>query len=210
MRTAVILTGVLACAAALGGCSPEPAAPSPTAPAVDMTTPGATEPPPTAETEIVASESASPSESASASESAPPPTAESTTSLSPVEQPPQEGGPWTKLDLTLRSGADIIKATELPESLRAFLTSRVGVEDETGCVTEEVILHGIHSDGFAYGTEESNCAGGEVVWGITDNQWHYIVQFGDPVPCADLAYNGIPAGAPGLRCLGDDGSARDF
>ncbi|GAA4890680.1 hypothetical protein GCM10025789_04020 [Tessaracoccus lubricantis] len=172
-----------------------------------MTTPGATEPPPTAEIDITPTES---SEAAESPEPVEAPTAESTTTLSPVEQPPQEGGPWTKLDLTLRSGADIIKATDLPESLRAFLTTRVGVEDETGCVTQEVTLHGVHADGFAYGTEESNCAGGEVVWGITDNAWHYIVQFGDAVPCADLAYNGIPEGAPGLRCLAADGTAQDY
>lgn len=184
-------------------------------PAVEMTTPGATEAPPPAEIDQLTSEPAAPASepadpAATAPESVAAPTAESTTTLAPVERPEPQGGPWTSLDLTLRSGSDVIRETDLPQSLRDFLVTRIGVEDETGCLTEEITLHGIHQDGYVYGTEESTCGGGQAVWGIADNQWNYVVQFGDAMPCDDLAQNGIPTGAPGLRCTEADGAAKDY
>ncbi|MDO5677172.1 MAG: hypothetical protein Q4G35_06655 [Propionibacteriaceae bacterium] len=200
MRTAVFLVGSLLL---LSGCSADPAEPA-SAPTVEPTTP-------VSSPSVV---SAEPSEEA---EPVTEPTmllplepVENTSTLPPVEQPEPQGGPWTKLDLTIRSGADAIKQDALPQSFKDFLVSRIGVEDEVGCSTKEVVLHGIHPDGFVYGLEESSCGGTQTVWGIADNQWNYIVAFLDAPPCADLAYNKIPAGAPGLRCTGDDGSAQDY
>lgn len=137
------------------------------------------------------------------------PGGESPTTLAPVEQPTQQGGPWTELDLTLRSASDVTQHPELPESFREFLISRIGIEDEAGCTVESVDVRGIHPDGFAFGTEESNCGGLHTVWGIADSQWGYIVAFLDAPPCADIADNKIPVGAPGLRCT-EDGAARDY
>lgn len=208
MRTAAILTGALACVVTFTGCTPESSAPPETPPVtetpepeVELTTPGITEPPPPAGAEIAESESAEP---------VGPPTEESTTTLAPVEQPTPQGGPWTDLDLTLRSAADVAQATDLPDSLQAFLANRIGVEDEVGCVTDEVQLHGIHVDGFAYGREESPCGGGYAIWGIADNAWNYIVQFGDPMPCDMIAQNDVPPGTPDLTCLDKDGQGQDY
>lgn len=200
MRKAVFLTGVLVGVVALTGCASSPTAPETTAPAVETTTaaPPETSAPPTTPTPTAAVPSEWETEPAGES------------SLPPVEQPVPAGGPWTELGVTLRSGSDVIQQTELPESFRDFLVSKIGVEDEVGCTLEEVEVLAVHDDGFVYGIEESSCGGAQTVWGIAGNQWNYIVAFLDAVPCADIAYNNIPAGAPGLRCLAEDGSARDY
>lgn len=168
--------------------------------------PGPTEPPPTVDTDPVTPDDAAPAETPATVA----PGVESTTTLAPVDQPTQQGGPWTSPDVSLRSASDVTQQSELPESFREFLISRIGVEDDAGCTVENVELAGVHPDGFVYGTEESTCGGVQTVWGIADNQWNYLVAFLDAPPCADLAYNKIPAGAPGLRCTDDDGSARDY
>lgn len=191
---------------ALGGCSGAPAEPVETPAVAETTAPAATEPPPTVDATPVTPDDAAPGPT----ESTTAPTAETTTTLTPIEQPEPQGGPWQELDLTLRSGADVIQQDDLPQTFKDFLVSRIGVEDESGCTVEEVTLHGIHRDGYAYGVEDSDCGGMQTVWGIADNQWNYIVAFLDAPPCEDVAYNNIPEGAPGLRCTDDDGSARDY
>lgn len=145
-----------------------------------------------------------------ATEPEPEPEPEPWNTLPPVEKPEPQGGAWTELDLTMRSAADVAKATELPQSLRDFLAARIGVEDQSGCTVEKVELLGMHADGFVFGHEDSGCGGVQAVWGIADNQWSYIVAFLDAPPCADVAYNGVPEGAPGLRCTDDNGQARDY
>ncbi|MFT3887938.1 MAG: hypothetical protein QM713_07230 [Arachnia sp.] len=144
-------------------------------------------------------------------ESPTPPREESTlpASLPPVEQPSAKGGPWESVDITLKSADDARTLGSIPDSLRLFLAARIGVEDEAGCTLTDVRLLGLHADGFAFGTEDTTCSGAHTVWGIADNQWGYIVQFGDAMPCLDLEQNDIPHGAPGLRCLGDEG-AEDY
>ena len=140
-----------------------------------------------------------------------PPLAESTTptSLPPVSQPPSQGGPWEKVDATLTSPDDARALTSVPESLRAFLAARIGHEDDVGCTVTEVVLLGVHADGFAFGTEDTTCGGAHTVWGIAEGQWEYVVQYEDAMPCEFVAQNDIPRGVPGLRCVGDEG-AEDY
>lgn len=198
--------GALAGAAALGGCSAEPTEPLTQTPVVESSAATATEAAPTPTGEPVTADGAQPSDTGSPTA----PTGESVTTLAPIEQPTPQGGPWEELNLTLRSGADVIKQDDLPQTFKDFLVSRLGVEDETGCTVDEVQVRAMHRDGYAFGVEESNCGGSQTVWGIADNHWNYIVAFEDAPPCADLAYNEIPAAAPGLRCTDEDGSARDY
>lgn len=186
--------------AALSGCTgtaqpPQSDPPAPVA-SPSMWTPAATEAPP----ELSASPAASPG---STPENPFP-------SLSPIAQPTPEGGPWTAVDVTATTAAQITSATALPESLRTFLASRIGIEDDFGCTTSEVVIKAVHPDGYAFGSEDSDCGGGQVVWGITENQWNYIVQFGDAMPCGDFESNSIPKGVPGLRCVDDSGKATDY
>ncbi|NHB85410.1 hypothetical protein G7085_14425 [Tessaracoccus sp. HDW20] len=112
--------------------------------------------------------------------------------------------------MTVRDAAQAGAASSLPASLRAFLASRVGVEDDGGCTTTEVEIRAVHPDGFAFGSEESDCGGGQVIWGITEGQWHYITQFEDAIPCREFALNSVPEAVPGLRCLDDSGKAADY
>lgn len=161
-----------------------------------MWTPEATEAPP----ELGASPVASPE----------PPPENPFPSLPPVAQPSAQGGPWTQVDVTATTAGQIAAATALPESLRTFLGSRIGIEDDFGCTTTEVVIKAVHPDGYAFGSEDSDCGGGQVVWGITEQQWNYIVQFGDAMPCRDFESNAIPTGVPGLRCLDDSGDASDY
>ena len=79
-----------------------------------------------------------------------------------------------------------------------------------GCTTTEVVVKAVHADGFVFGSEESDCGGGQVIWGITEGQWNYIVQFGDAMPCRDFELNDIPPGVPGLRCLDEQNNAKDY
>lgn len=158
-----------------------------------------------------------PGASATASESADPdattpPTAESepATSLAPVEQPTPVGGPWTSIDDEVTSAAEADALTDVPESLRAFLASRLGEDETTGCVTESIRLRGVHPDGFAFGAEDSSCGDGQSLWGISEGQWRYIVQFADPQPCYSFTRLDIPTGVPGLRCTDDAGRAVDY
>lgn len=140
-----------------------------------------------------------------------PPLAESTppTSLPPVGQPDPQGGPWEKVGATLTTAADARALTSVPESLRAFLAARIGHEDDAGCTVTEVVLMGVHRDGFAFGTEDTTCGGAHTVWGIAEGQWEYVVQYEDAMPCEFVAQNDIPRGVPGLRCVGDEG-AEDY
>lgn len=214
------MIGALAGAVALGGCSGDPAEPVPTGPAVATTAPAPTEPPPTLDADPVTPDDALPddAESPASSPASPEPTEllpmmpveENPSTLAPVEKPEPEGGPWEAMDVTLRSGADVIQQEDLPQSFKDFLVSRIGVEDEAGCTVEEVTLQGIHQDGYAYGAEESDCGGMQAVWGIADEQWNYIVAFLDAQPCEEFAHNQIPEGTPGLRCTDEDGTARDY
>ena len=149
--------------------------------------------------------------SAAPTDSPTPPLAESTppTSLPPVSQPAPQGGPWEKVGATLRSAEDAQGLTSVPESLRAFLAARIGHEDDAGCAVTEVVLLGVHGDGFAFGTEDTTCGGAHTVWGIAEGQWEYVVQYEDAMPCEFVAQNDIPRGVPGLRCVGDEG-AEDY
>ena len=139
------------------------------------------------------------------------PTAESTSMLPPVEQPTPSGGPWRQVDVTVTTADEAESAAALPETLRTFLASRVGVEDSAGCTLNEVSIQGVHEDGYAFGAEVSSCGGAShVVWGITENQWHYLVVYADPMPCADIAQNEVPPGTPGLRCTDDNDTVTDY
>lgn len=211
MQRAGFLVGALAGAVAVVGCSGGPAGPGAPSPPASSTVAAPTGPPPTWNVDPVTPDDAQPAATSTSAESAPAtPIAENTTTLEPVDKPVPQGGPWEKLGLTLRSGADVIQQEQLPQSFKDFLISRIGVEDLSGCTVEEVLVLGTHPDGYVFGSEESDCGGMQVVWGIADSQWNYIVAFLDAPPCADIAYNGIPEGAPGLRCTAEDGSARDY
>lgn len=110
----------------------------------------------------------------------------------------------------MTNAAQAEAASGLPESLRLFFASRLGVADDSDCTTSEIVVKAIHPDGFAYGTEDASCGSGHVVWGIDEDAWHYIVQFEDAIPCTEFVTNEVPPGVPGLRCLDENGDAKDF
>ncbi len=200
MRIALKLAVVVSVAAALGGCTAEQApSTQPTSPVAlsPASTPASPDPAP------VASPTAEPTELEPLAET-PTPT------LPPVAQPTKVGGPWTPVDVTVTDAEQVKAADALPETFRTFLASRVGVEDDAGCTTSEVVVKAIHPDGFAFGSEESDCGGGQVIWGIDEGAWHYINQFEDAIPCTEFVTNEVPPGAPGLRCLDENGDAKDF
>lgn len=197
------IVALSACSESAGGPE-EPTAPEPSAvtsvPAVQTTT--QTEAPPapvTTTTEAVDLSTVVPS-----GEMAPTPL------LSPIPEPTPQGGPWTALDLDIRDSAQLADASELPDTFRAFMGQRLGVEDEAGCTITAIEAKGVHVDGYVYGAEESTCGTTQAVWGIKDNAWNYVVVFLDTMPCADLEMNGVPPEAPGLRCMAEDGSATDY
>lgn len=202
VRTALKIAGASLLVTALAGCSGQSlptATPPPTSapvPTPSMWTPDPTQAPPEA-TGLTSPAPSSPTE--------PSPTQ----SLPPVEKPSPQGGPWEAVDLTATT-AEQLTSGALPETLAAFLATRIGVEDDFGCTTSEFVIKAVHPDGYAFGTEDADCGGGQVIWGVTEQQWNYIVAFGDAMPCRDLALNEIPTGAPGLRCLDDSGDARDY
>lgn len=132
-----------------------------------------------------------------------------TASLSPVPQPTSQGGPWIVVGRTVSTAEEAAAAQELPPSFREFLAVRLGYADETGCVATRVDVRGVHPDGFVLGDEESSCGDNRTVWGMVAGRWHYIVAFQDALTCRELARHDIPTGAPGLRCVDDDGRARD-
>lgn len=147
--------------------------------------------------------------SANGGSAEPVPSGESPTLLPPVEQPVSQGGPWDTVGVTVTSAAEIDAVAAVPDSFRAFLHSRVGVEDEAGCTVTSITIKASHADGYVFGAEDSDCGDSQVVWGITENQWHYVVVFLEPMPCSDLTQNSVPTGTPGLRCT-DNGEARDY
>lgn len=198
-----MLAGACLLVAAMSGCT------STAAPTPSMVTPDPTEPPPTGQAEL-ATASASPEMGQSQAPEVVPTAETPANNLPPVAQPSKRGGPWTGVSVTATTAAQIGAADGLPDTLRAFLGSRLGVEDDAGCTTSEVTVRAVHPDGFAFGSEDSNCGGGQVVWGITESQWHYIVQFEDAIPCREFTLNEVPTGVPGLRCTGDEGTAEDY
>ena len=135
---------------------------------------------------------------------------EPTPTVSPIEQPSKAGGPWTPVSLAITSTTQLAAETQLPETFREFMGRRLGVEDDAGCTISAITVKGTHPDGFVFGSEDSTCGDSQAVWGITENAWHYIVAFGDAIPCTEFGHNQVPTGAPGLRCIGDDGQARDY
>ena len=207
VRTPLMLAGVFALVAALSGCSAGDGQPAPGPSATALPEPTLAPPPTTQEATAV------PSPSATGQSQAPEviPTAESPSApLPPVAQPSPVGGPWTSIDVTVTDAVQAQSAGALPESFRTFLASRIGVEDDAGCTTTEVDLRAVHPDGFVFGSEESDCGGGQAIWGITEGQWHYITQFEDAIPCREFTLNEVPVGVPGLRCLDDSGKAADY
>lgn len=158
--------------------------------------------------------SATPSTPASAEPAThePAPTAESSgASLPPVAKPSPQGGPWTNVDVTATNAEQINAAGALPETLRAFLASRIGVEDVSGCTLTGVEVKAVHTDGYAYGSEESDCGGGQqVIWGIADDQWNYILAFEDAIPCSEFVTNEVPKGIKGLSCLDDKSESTSY
>lgn len=160
--------------------------------------------------------SASPSSSQSTSESPAPhepvPTGESQgATLAPVAKPSPKGGPWTNVNVTATSAAQIESDQALPDSLRAFLGSRLGVKDASGCTLTRVEVKAVHPDGYAFGTEDSDCGAGQhAIWGIADSQWSYIVAFEDAIPCSEFVTNEVPKGLEGLRCLDDKGKSTSY
>ncbi|WP_143028265.1 hypothetical protein [Tessaracoccus flavus] len=209
MRT-VTLAAVLPVLALVAACSPGPE--------VTPTPPASVAAPSSAPVEPAPSSAAAPSTSAvpAPSETVDPSTVEPsgelapTGSLSPVPQPTPQGGPWTTVGETYSDAAAVAGASLLPESFRAFLGQRLGVEDEAGCTMTEVEVKTVHRDGFVFGSEAGTCGSAQTVWGITEGAWHYIVAFQDVMPCRDLELNGIPTGAEGLRCMDDSGAAKDY
>lgn len=142
------------------------------------------------------------------SSAAPSPTSSPT--LSPIAEPTPEGGPWTAMDVTAASAEELAGAEGIPETFHTFMEQRIGVEDDAGCTISSVEIKAVHRDGFIFGSEDSTCGVTQVVWGITDQAWNYIVAFLDVMPCADLEMNGVPAGVPGLRCVDAQGQATDY
>lgn len=205
VRKALIYVGATALVASLTACGgPAPVtSQSPSGAA----SPSASQPDPSVAPSSAAPEEVTPDPS-QAPEVVPTPEAPKTT-LPPVAQPSAQGGPWTTVNAKLTSGAEAMAASSLPESFRAFLASRIGVQDDADCTTKEVDVVAIHPDGFAYGTEESDCSSSQVVWGITEQQWHYINTFEDAIPCTEFVTNGVPPGVPGLRCL-ENNQAKDY
>lgn len=200
-----MLAGACLLVAALSGCGSTPAA------TPSMWTPDPTQAPPTGEAELATAEATVGSTEQQSQAPEVVPSAEApASSLPPVAQPPRNGGPWTTVDVTATSASQVMAATSLPETLRAFLTSRIGIEDDAGCTASQISVNAVHADGFAFGTEESNCGGSQVVWGITESQWHYIVAFEDAIPCREFTLNDVPTGVPGLRCLDAEGTAADY
>lgn len=139
---------------------------------------------------------------------APSPTSSPT--LSPIAEPTPEGGPWTAMDVTAASAEELAGAEGIPETFHTFMEQRIGVEDDAGCTISSVEIKAVHRDGFIFGSEDSTCGVTQVVWGITDQAWNYIVAFLDVMPCADLEMNGVPADVPGLRCVDAQGQATDY
>lgn len=127
-----------------------------------------------------------------------------------MPQPSPQGGPWDEVDVGVTSQDELDAATQLPESLRLFLGTRLGKEDDSGCTTTELEIRAVHPDGYAFGSEDATCGTNQAIWGITDGQWNYLVAFDDVMPCADLETNEVPTGAPGLRCLDDDDTVQAY
>lgn len=139
------------------------------------------------------------------------PRGEVSSTLPPVEQPEPRGGPWQEVQATVTSEAEVAAATDLPESFRAYLGSRLGVEDDTGCSSTSYEVLAVHADGFAYGSEENTCHPSSfVVWGIEEGQWRYLLLFQDPPLCGELERMGLPVEVPGLACEGDDFQTRSY
>lgn len=217
MRRALIIAGASVLLTGLVACSGEAEAPSTaaqTTPAASpsMWTPDPTEPPPAGPSDEAEPSSATlaPASPTAAPTSLAPTEEAPSPSGSPLAQPSAQGGPWTTVGLTATTPEEVSAATELPQSFRDFLVPRIGSEDDFGCTTTEVVVKAVHADGFVFGSEESDCGGGQVVWGITEGQWNYIVQFGDAMPCRDFELNDIPPGVPGLRCLDEQNNAKDY
>lgn len=131
-------------------------------------------------------------------------------SLTPIAEPTPEGGPWTAMDVTAGSAAELADTEAIPDTFHTFMEQRIGIEDDAGCTISSVEIKAVHTDGYIFGSEDSTCGVTQVVWGITDQAWNYIVAFLDVMPCADLEMNGVPAGAPGLRCVDAQGQATDY
>lgn len=202
MRTSLKIAEASLLVAALAGCSGQSLPPASQTPS---TAPASTPSQSGTEATPATPEATTPASTAPSSPAAPSPTP----SLPPVEKPSPQGGPWQAVDLTATT-AEQLTSGALPATLAAFLATRLGVEDDFGCTTSEFVIKAVHPDGYAFGTEDADCGGGQVIWGVTEQQWNYIVAFGDAMPCRDLELNEIPPGAPGLRCLDDSGDARDY
>jgi len=200
MRSAILAVGAVVVVSGLAACTGSGETPP-------QATTGQTSP--TATT--MPSTTAAPAESAQPAPD-PEPSLElaPTASLSPVEQPTPEGGPWSAVAASLGSPEEARAQAGLPASFQEFLGVRLGYADETGCVTTQVDVRAVHRDGFVFGEEQTTCGDSLTVWGITEQRWHYIVAFQDAMPCADLTQNGVPTGAPGLRCLDANGAATDY
>lgn len=162
------------------------------------------------------SESATPASSAAQSPDPDPseavPTEESlpATELPPVAQPSPQGGPWDEIGVTVSTPEELAAAQGIPDSLRAFLGTQLGVEDASGCTTTQIEVAAVHRDGYAFGSSDASCGSELVAWGIAESQWRYLVAFDDAMPCSDLALNHIPTGVPGLRCLDDEGALTGY
>ena len=202
MRSAILAVGAVVVVSGLAACTGS--GQTPPQAASGQTSPTATTMPST---------TAAPAESAQpAPDPDPEPSLElaPTASLSPVPQPTPQGGPWAGMTASLGSPEEARADAGLPPSFQEFLAVRLGYADETGCVTTRVDVKAVHRDGFVFGEEQTSCGDSLTVWGITEQRWHYIVAFSDAMPCADLAQNQVPAGAPGLRCLDENGAATNY
>lgn len=166
----------------------------------------------TTSTEPPATPTATASASAGPTSAEPVPTEESAgASLEPVAKPSPKGGPWTTVDVSAGSAEQIRSDGALPESLRIFLASRIGVEDVSGCTLTGVEVRAVHQDGYAYGSEASDCGGDQqVIWGIADGQWNYILAFEDAIPCTEFSTNEVPKGIPGVKCLTDTSESTNY
>lgn len=139
------------------------------------------------------------------------PRGEVSSTLAPVDQPAPKGGPWQEALAKITSHDDLAASTGLAESFRAYLGSRLGVEDDAGCTATGYEILAVHPDGYAYGSEESTCQQSTfVVWGIEENQWRYLLLFQDPPACGELEAMHLPESVPGLQCEGDDFQVRSY
>lgn len=129
----------------------------------------------------------------------------STVVATPQEPEPTVAAGWMDMFETLHSPADAESLTGLPPGLKEFLKESLADLAGDGC-QPEIVLSGVHAEGFALGSEGwSDCGGGAwIIWSNAGGQWGALLGMQDLLACSELMDAGVPRDAPDLECFDGD------